>query len=118
MANPQIQIDVVKGNSKGLCLMNCYFQEIGTTKTFSFFTPEHEPILTEPPTVCNGEKFSFKYDGSSWDVQKFKISKKHHDAKGHWKAKSDNGDEESGTFQAQGGGGMDGELKASASASA
>jgi hypothetical protein len=118
MANPQIEIDVVKGGSEGHRLMNCYFQEIGTTKEFSFFSPERTPIPTEPSAVRDGEKFSFNYNGLSWNVHKFKISKKHGDAKGHWKAKSENGDDESGTFQAQSGGGMEDDLKASASASA
>ena len=118
MANPNIQIDVVKGGSDGHRLMNCYFQEIGTSEEYSFFAPDHTPITTNPSSVSDGEKFSFDYNGLAWHVHKFKISKKHGDAKGHWKTKPPNGDPESGTFQAQAGGGVEGELKASASATA
>lgn len=120
MADQQIKIDVVTGGNDGHHLMHCYFEEILESDAFNFFDPKSGQIQTEPSPVRNGEEFSFSYNGYQWVVHKFKISKKHLDAKGRWRAKPENGndDPESGTFQAQSGGSMDGERKASASASA
>lgn len=120
MADQQIKIDVVTGGNDGHHLMHCYFEEINESDGFNFFDPKSVQIQTEPSPIRNGEDFGFKYGGFRWTVHKFKISKKHLDATGRWKAKSENGndDSETGTFQAQSGGSMDGEPRASASASA
>ena len=116
MENQAMTIDVVTGGKNGHHLMHCYFDQIPESDGYNFFDPETVQIQTDPSPVYNGDNFSFNYGGFQWVVQKFKISKKHRDAHGHWTAKpNDNDDPESGTFQAQAGGG-EGERKASASA--
>lgn len=120
MADQQIKIDVITGGNDGHHLMRCYFEEIRESDGFNFFDPNAVQIQTQPAPVRKGEDFSFSYNGYRWAVHKFKISKKHLDAKGRWRCKPDKGndDSESGTFQAQSGGSMDGERSASASAAA
>ncbi len=118
MANQPIKIDVVTGGSHGHHLMHCYFEEIDESDGYAFRDPNGDRIQAQPSPVCSGADFSFDYGGLQWTVHKFKISKKHLDAKGRWTAKrDDNDDPESGTFQAQAGGGA-GERKASASTAA
>ena len=120
MADQQIKIDVVTGGNDGHHLMHCYFEEINESDGFNFFDPKSVQIETEPSPVRNGKDFSFSYNGYGWVLHKFKISKKHLNAKGRWRAKHESGndDPETGTFQAQAGGSVEGERSASASAAA
>lgn len=118
MANPHIKIHLVTGGRQGDHLIDCYFEESGSTREFYFYDREGHPINTDPSPVRNGHKFDFNYGGLQWKVHKFTISEEHLHARGHWKASSGNSsdDPESGTFQAQSGGSMEGEAKAGASA--
>ncbi len=120
MANPKIKIHLVTGGSDGDHLIDCYFEEIGSSKEFFFHDREGRPILTNPSPVRSGQKFDFDYGGLQWKVHKFTINEEHLHAHGHWKAKDGDAsdDPESGTFQAQSGGSKNSEDKVSASASA
>ena len=116
MSNITIR-EVTGGNNKSY-LEQCYFQEIGSTNTFHFFQPDGTQIITQPPVVSNEKNFKFELEDKRWEVTHFLISAAHSAAKGHWKIKKhtdDEGDPETGTFQAPGGSGA--ELSAGATAS-
>lgn len=120
MANPHIKIHLVTGGCEGEQLIDCYFEEIGSSKEFIFHDREGCPIKTDPSLVRDGKKFEFNYGGLQWKVHKFTISEKHLHAKGHWKARAGDSsdDPESGTFQAQSGGRVNSEVRVGASATA
>lgn len=117
MPNPHIDIKHFTGGPVGEELMSLYFQETSANShKFRLFKGEHH-IPTEPEVLSSGDEFRFGYNELEWKVTKFFISEKTLKAHGHWHSKPENtGDNpESGTFQAQGGGSAEGELKASAS---
>lgn len=137
--NPEITIKHAHGNkpddSEGAILKRCYFQarrHDDNVITFRLHQPDGEKIKTEPHHLKNGEDFTFTYDGLEWSVTNFLIEPAPKPAPegewiatGNWSAKKkkhteDNpadDDPETGTFQAQSGGGA-GEYETSASASA
>ena len=120
MANP-INIHHYTGGPNGEDLTRLHFQETQPhSHEFQLFKDEDpiNPIPTEPDVLRSHEDFEFQYNSLHWRVTKFRISEHKQKAHGHWDCSDldSNDDPESGTFQAQGGGSAEGELKASASA--
>ena len=129
-SNPKINIKKAPGNKPGDTdgndLVNCYFQAIDDGKAFHLHRPNDSKIETEPKHLTSDQDFTFSVDSLHWKITKFRIWEEPvgiWNARGHWRAHDEGsrfgqGDPESGTFQAQSGGGADPELEASASASA
>lgn len=129
MPNPEIPIYNAPTNDDGTDgndLIDCYFVEVGTTNTYNFYDQDGNQITTYvagvASPVSNGVDFTFTYDDLSWTVTQFVISEEDLSASGSWSAVpvdkiADDGDAETGTFQAQGGG-NEGEDERRSSASA
>jgi len=125
MDNPKIRIKHVHGGEDKSYLQQCYFEEKGHTNGFLFFTKDGGRILTYPSIITSGQDFSFKLpsiDGQEieFQVTEFCISDVE-GAHGRWSVPiqpgdDDDGDPETGTFQAPGGHPI--ELSAGASGSA
>jgi len=134
--NPEIIIRHAHGpdNPDGAILKRCYFQarlHDSKVKSFRLHDPDGKKIKTEPHHLTNDTKdFTFKLGELYWSVTGFSIWVKPDGtwkAKGSWSASKHKhkvphydpaqDDPETGTFQAQSGGGAE-EYKASASASA
>ena len=129
-SNPKINIKSAPGNrpgdTEGNDIINWYFQLGDDGKLYRLHHQDGTKIHTEPHHLTSGKDFTFTADGLHWKITEFKVWE---DPVGIWNARGDwhahdegsrfeQGDPESGTFQAQSGGGADPELEASASASA
>ena len=139
--NPEIIVKHAPGtkskDKRGSDLKGCYFQarrHRGNVMSFRLHEADGKKIHTEPHHLKNGENFTFKYGGLYWSVTDFSIGPAPEGiwiATGNWSADKKKHilfnpphegpgqeDPETGTFQAQSGGGTGLEYEASASASA
>ncbi len=131
-SNPEIIIQSAPGtlqsDTDGADLVKCYFQARENGHQWRLHQPDGEKIKTEPHHLVSGTDFTFTYDNLCWTITNFLLWKNDAgiwNASGSWAAHScpnpdDPGqgedDPESGTFQAQSGGGGDPERKAIATA--
>jgi len=124
MENPHIKIKHVDGGNDKSYLKHCYFRETHVPNTFHFFQKDGTRIHTEPHPLSSGEDFTFNLTGNDgkerfFGVTEFFISEEG-GAEGRWSVPPrdtfDEGDPETGTFQAPGG--HPDELSAGASGSA
>lgn len=103
----KIKIDKVTGGKNKYKLKDCYFLPSRTLGTYNFYDT-HNNVLAEN---ISGSTFTFSLDNLDWQIQKLVITSS--TASGNWKNNNPQPiDDESGTFQAQAGGGGDPEAKA------
>jgi len=132
--HPKIIIDKAPGtlqsDTDGADLIHCYFQARENGRQWRLHQPDSHKIKTEPHHLVSGTDFSFTFDDLCWNVTNFLLWKDSDTdiwyATGSWAAHqcpptqgdpSDTGDDpETGTFQAQSGGGGDPERTAIATA--
>ena len=130
--NPEIIIQSAPGllpsDTDGADLVKCYFQARDNGRQWRLHQSDGQKIKTEPHHLVSGTDFSFTFDNLCWTVTNFLLWEDDAGiwyAKGSWTAHQcetqgkpgDTGDDpETGTFQAQSGGGGDPERRAIATA--
>ncbi|HEY4425744.1 MAG TPA: hypothetical protein VGN10_16150 [Pyrinomonadaceae bacterium] len=113
--NPHIRIRHSTGGLRGEDLKELHFQETPSDKKKFHLFKGKEQIHTVPEALSSGDNFGFVFKDWCWAITQFWIL----DLKstGNWLSKSCDGndDPETGTYQAQGGPGMEAELRKTAS---
>jgi hypothetical protein len=96
----KIKIDNVTGGHTKDKLKGCYFLPSGPN--YDFYDKNNNPL---EQGVNNGSSFDFVLDALNWTITNLSISPT--EASGDWNNNGNPQDEDSGTFQAQSGGGGD-----------
>ena len=87
-------------------LMHCFFEEVGQSNKYRFYSSTGDHIPTIPEELTSGEDFQFIRTGMLWKVWDFVIG--NGQGSGNWEnARHPKAGDDDGSFQAQSGGGVE-----------
>lgn len=106
----RIKITKVTGGKRKDSLKDCYFLPSSTVGAYDFYNTHNQVLASS----IQGSAFKFDLNGYEWQITKLSITP--WKANGDWKIPTDPAEDDSGTFQAQAGGGGDPEERAAKAA--